>query len=71
MRRSSLLICLSLLLGFARTVSAEPQWMRLPPTPVLPKAARNGFVPVNGVKVWYALFGRGAPVILLCFGVQF
>lgn len=69
MRRSSFLICLSLLLGFAGTVSAEPQWMKLPPTPVLPKAERTGFVPVNGVKIWYALFGHGSPVILLHGGL--
>ncbi len=69
MRRSSFLVCLSLLLGFAGTVSAEPQWMKLPPTPVLPKAERSGFVPVNGVKIWYALFGHGSPVILLHGGL--
>lgn len=69
MRRSSFLVCLSLLLGFASTVSAEPQWMKLPPTPVLPKAERKGFVPVNGVKIWYALFGHGSSVILLHGGL--
>jgi hypothetical protein len=58
-----------LLLGFAGAVSAEPQWMKLPPTPVLPKAERNGVVPVNGVKIWYALFGHGSPEILLHGGL--
>jgi alpha-beta hydrolase superfamily lysophospholipase len=50
-------------------VNAEPQWMTLPPTPVLPKADRSGYASVNGVKIWYAVFGRGEPVILLHGGL--
>src|SRR5437879_562726 len=38
---------------------AAPRWLSLPPTPTLPKAAQSGFAPVNGIKVWYAMFGRG------------
>jgi pimeloyl-ACP methyl ester carboxylesterase len=48
---------------------AEPQWLTLPPTPSLPQAARSGYAPVNGIKIWYAEFGRGAPVILLHGGL--
>ena len=69
MRRYGSLLCLSLLLGFAGSVSAEPQWLKLPPTPALPKADRSGFAPVNGVKIWYAVFGHGSPVILLHGGL--
>jgi pimeloyl-ACP methyl ester carboxylesterase len=43
--------------------------MTLPPTPVLPQADRSGYAPVNGVKIWYAVFGRGEPVILLHGGL--
>ena len=50
-------------------MNAEPQWMTLPPTPVLPQADRSGYAPVNGVKIWYAVFGRGEPVILLHGGL--
>ena len=50
-------------------MNAEPQWMTLPPTPVLPQADRSGYAPVNGVKIWYAVFGRGTPVILLHGGL--
>jgi pimeloyl-ACP methyl ester carboxylesterase len=35
----------------------------------LPKAAQSGFAPVNGIKVWYATFGRGEPVVLLHGGL--
>jgi len=48
---------------------AAPQWLNLPPTPTLPKATRSGFAPVNGIKVWYATFGRGEPVLLLHGGL--
>jgi pimeloyl-ACP methyl ester carboxylesterase len=55
--------------GMAAMAHAEPQWRRLPATPVLPKAADSGYAPVNGIKIWYAEFGRGAPVILLHGGL--
>jgi alpha-beta hydrolase superfamily lysophospholipase len=59
---------LAILTG-VRHMNAEPQWMTLPPTPVLPQADRSGYAPVNGVKLWYAVFGRGQPVILLHGGL--
>jgi len=43
--------------------------MDLPPTPKLPKAERSGHAPVNGIKVWYAMFGQGHPVIFLHGGL--
>ena len=41
----------------------------LPPTPTLPPAAQSGYAPVNGIRIWYATFGRGEPVILLHGGL--
>ncbi len=68
MRRIAFALCLMAFLG-AATAWAEEPWMVLPPTPSLPKAAASGYVPVNGVKIWYAEFGRGEPVILLHGGL--
>ncbi|WBL77535.1 alpha/beta hydrolase [Bradyrhizobium xenonodulans] len=51
------------------SAQAAPQWLSLPPTPTLPKAAQSGLAPVNGVKIWYAVYGRGEPVILLHGGL--
>jgi pimeloyl-ACP methyl ester carboxylesterase len=48
---------------------AAPQWLTLPPTPTLPKPTQSGFAPVNGIKIWYATFGRGEPVVLLHGGL--
>jgi len=64
----------SLVIALLVTVSlsaadAAPRWLNLPPTPTLPRATQSGFAPVNGIKVWYAMFGRGEPVLLLHGGL--
>ena len=58
-----------MLASFASAARAEPQWLPLPPTPSLPQATQSGLAPVNGIKIWYATFGRGEPVILLHGGL--
>lgn len=60
---------LCLLMLVAPAVHAEPQSLTLPPTPSLPQATQSGYAPVNGVKIWYATFGRGEPIILLHGGL--
>jgi alpha-beta hydrolase superfamily lysophospholipase len=54
---------------FTGSGSAQPQWLTLPPTPSLPPALHSGTAPVNGIKIWYAEFGQGEPVILLHGGL--
>jgi pimeloyl-ACP methyl ester carboxylesterase len=56
-------------LDLATRTNAEAQWLTLPPTPVLPNADRSGYAPINGIKIWYAMFGQGEPVILLHGGL--
>jgi len=53
----------------ASAAAAATQWETLPPTPTLPKPDRVGYAPVNGIRIWYAEFGRGEPVILLHGGL--
>ena len=53
----------------ALTRAAVPQWLTLPQTPTLPKAQVTGYAPVGGIKIWYAEFGHGSPVILLHGGL--
>jgi pimeloyl-ACP methyl ester carboxylesterase len=48
---------------------AAPQWLTLPPTPDLPAAVQSGTAAVNGIRIWYATFGHGEPVILLHGGL--
>jgi pimeloyl-ACP methyl ester carboxylesterase len=57
------------LIAAGAAANAAPQWLTLPPTPTLPKTDQSGLAPVNGVKIWYASFGSGEPVILLHGGL--
>jgi len=66
--RSSLLV-VALLLSLARPAQAQYRWLNLPLTPKLPVAERSGYAPVNGVRIWYAEFGLGKPVILVHGGL--
>ena len=75
MRR--LVLVLTMLMTTAAN-AAPPQWMTLPSMPTLPKADISGYAPVNGVRIWYATFGRGEPVLFVhgglananCWGYQ-
>jgi pimeloyl-ACP methyl ester carboxylesterase len=71
MRRSLLVagLLIAAVAAGAGASQAPPQWLTLPPTPSLPTAAQSGQAPVNGIKIWYATFGSGAPVILLHGGL--
>lgn len=70
MRRIIVLFGLLAGLAFTGAASAEPQWLTLPPTPTLPEAAvQSGYAPVNGIKIWYAVYGQGKPVLLLHGGL--
>ena len=68
-RRFSLAFCLLALLASAAAAQAEQQWLTLPPTPSLPKPAQSGYATVNGIRIWYATFGHGEPVLLLHGGL--
>ena len=69
MRRLLSAFCLLAAVAITGSAGAEPQWLTLPPTPTLPPAARSGYAPVNGIKIWFAVFGHGSPVILLHGGL--
>jgi pimeloyl-ACP methyl ester carboxylesterase len=69
MRRFALVLCLVAGFGMASADAATPQWETLPPTPTLPEAETSGYAPVNGIKIWYAEFGKGEPAILLHGGL--
>ena len=65
MRYHRFVIFLLVLFTGALLAQAQYPWKRLPPTPALPKPDRTGLAAVNGVKIWYAVYGHGAPVILV------
>lgn len=69
MPRFRSLVVILVVFVFGQPASAAPQWLTLPPTPTLPKALQSGLAPVNGIKIWYAVFGHGRPVLLLHGGL--
>src|SRR5215472_8297419 len=62
------LVVVLLLVATPLKVGAQ-QWEQLPPTPELPKPDRSGTVAVNGIRIWYAVFGQGEPVIFVHGGM--
>jgi len=48
--------------------SAEP-WQTLPKPPPMPRAQESGMTPVNGILVYYAVYGAGPPVLLIHGGL--
>jgi pimeloyl-ACP methyl ester carboxylesterase len=66
MRRLSLALPFVLV---ALCANAAERWETLPPTPAPMPAERTGQANVNGISVYYAVYGEGAPVILLHGGL--
>lgn len=63
-----MVLLLALLLARTAWPAQEP-WQTLPPTPRLPPAPRSGHAEVNGIRMFYAVFGAGSPVLLLHGGL--
>ena len=54
----------------AATAADGAAWLKLPPTPTLPREARkSGLAKVNGTSLYFAQFGEGPPVLLLHGGL--
>lgn len=64
-RSNCCLLCSFLFVLSATLLGQSPQWEQFPPTPDLPKPSRSGLAAVNGVKIWYAIFGHGLPVVMV------
>jgi len=69
MRHLASLIFALIGFGFCNSAQAVPAWLTLPPTPALPAASQSGYANLNGIRIWYASFGTGAPVLLLHGGL--
>jgi pimeloyl-ACP methyl ester carboxylesterase len=55
--------------GLQPARAQQHPWERLPPTPALPKSEHSGIAAVNGIRLWYTVYGRGDPVILVHGGL--
>jgi len=64
----SLLFAATIALACLPAGAAE-RWETLPPTPAPIPTERSGELPVNNIKIHYAVYGQGSPVIFLHGGL--
>ena len=56
---------------FAIPAFAAERWEVLPDPAPLPKAEKTGKAPVNGIELYYAVYGSGPPVLLIHGGLGY
>jgi pimeloyl-ACP methyl ester carboxylesterase len=49
--------------------AGKPRWQTMPMPPAMPPADAKGTVEVSGAKIFYAVYGKGDPVVLLHGGL--
>jgi pimeloyl-ACP methyl ester carboxylesterase len=54
---------------FSLTGLAAERWQTLPEPAPMPKAEKSGKAPVNGIEMYYAVYGSGDPVLLIHGGL--
>lgn len=66
-----LVACMFITLTFIASsgYASELLWKQLPSPAQMPKPTKSGYAPVNGIKMYYAIYGHGQPVILLHGGL--
>jgi pimeloyl-ACP methyl ester carboxylesterase len=57
-----------LVLSAAASLAAE-RWAELPAPPPMPESVQTGKAPVNGIEMYYAVYGEGSPVLLIHGGL--
>jgi pimeloyl-ACP methyl ester carboxylesterase len=65
----SAVLGLILLIAHIGMVAAEDRWQTLPQPPTMPASVKSGYAPVNGINMYYAVYGSGAPVLLIHGGL--
>lgn len=66
--RRSLLLSAALL-AMAPAAQAANRWELLPVPPPMPEAAKSGYAKVNGIEMYYAVYGAGDPILLIHGGL--
>ena len=49
--------------------AAAERWNTLPALPPMPAPEQSGYAPVNGIKMYYAIYGKGDPILLIHGGL--
>ncbi|SDP13330.1 Pimeloyl-ACP methyl ester carboxylesterase [Phyllobacterium sp. YR620] len=71
MHFKSLIYSLAVLFALATGVFAAERWEQLPEPQPMPKADKSGTAPVNGIEMYYAVYGKGPPVLLIHGGLGY
>jgi pimeloyl-ACP methyl ester carboxylesterase len=69
MSRLALVAFLAVTVGLVPGASARPRWETLPLPPKMPAPATKGTVDIDGARIYYGIYGKGDPVILLHGGL--
>ncbi|WP_276118887.1 alpha/beta fold hydrolase [Pararhizobium qamdonense] len=64
------IVCALFLLSAIPALAAE-RWQDLPDPAPLPKTDKTGAAPVNGINMYYAVYGSGPPVLLIHGGLGY
>ncbi|WP_137153867.1 alpha/beta hydrolase [Rhizobium sp. FKL33] len=73
MRKLLLAVVGALGLATASMAAATDRWTELPEPPAMPAAVTSGLAPVNGIKMYYAVYGEatGTPILLIHGGLGY
>ena len=63
------LALLALLLVSGGIATAQERWQTLPEPAAMPTPTETGYAPVNGIEMYYAVFGSGDPILLIHGGL--
>src|SRR4051812_35865951 len=56
-------------LGLSTAARAADRWLEIPNPPPMPAAVESGYAPVNGIQMYYAVYGTGQPILLIHGGL--
>jgi pimeloyl-ACP methyl ester carboxylesterase len=68
MLRGGVVLLLAFFTG-SGALGAEDRWLTLPEPPAMPAAVESGYAPVNGIQMYYAVYGSGDPILLIHGGL--
>jgi len=69
MRFVPIILAAVLAVTTAVSAAAAERWETLPEAPAMPVSKVAGYAPVNGIHMYYAVYGAGDPVLLIHGGL--
>lgn len=69
MKRALKALAVAVLVAVAGPALAEERWETLPEPAPMPKPAESGYADVNGIEMFYQVFGSGEPILLIHGGL--